>query len=252
MGAKQDAYATPAKTRFGGATLFRPPCFTVFRRVSPCFFWSGSGRCSLKVPVGQLRFRTALTILEVLWGRSGACIFVHFFALFAHWWGRIGPPGFAGFRRTSPAFGWCRFPGCLGVVAFSRLRFRKSAIFFRVLSKPPPAPPYNVSHPRVERTVKARGARRASLRPVRSHAKGWAGLGTHTKVPSIFASPQALQVPEERSASPTASRSPLALTRKGPGWAGLGTPLRNLVYLYTPNRVSRAQLRKIYCRRAES
>ena len=45
---------------------------------------------------------------------------------------------------------------------------------------------------------------------------------------------------------------PLALTRKGLGWAGLGTPLRNLVYLYTPNRVSRAQLRKIYCGRAES
>ena len=41
--------------------------------------------------------------------------------------------------------------------------------------------------------------------------------------PPYNASPQALQVPEERSASPTASRSPLALTRKvrkGLGWAG--------------------------------
>ena len=66
---------------------------------------------------GTDKIESVRAILEVLWGPSGACIFVHFFALFAHWWGIIGPPGFAGFRRTSPAFGWCRFPGCLGGVA---------------------------------------------------------------------------------------------------------------------------------------
>ena len=37
--------------------------------------------------------------------------------------------------------------------------------------------------------------------------------------------------------------------RAGLGWA---PHTEQVVYLYTPNRVSRAQLRKIYCRRAES
>ena len=92
-------------------------------------------------------------------------------------------PGFAGPRRLSAgadsqgALEWLRSAGC----DFANRRF-----FFRVLSKPPPAPPYNVSHPRVERTVQAKGARRASLRPVRSHAKGWAGLGTPHGTSSIF------------------------------------------------------------------
>ena len=43
-------------------------------------------------------------ILEVLWSSSGPCIFVHFSALFANWWGRIGLPVFPGFPRTSPVF----------------------------------------------------------------------------------------------------------------------------------------------------
>ena len=47
----------------------------------------------------------------------------------------------------------------------------------------PPRPPTML---RPKRLRCPRSARRASLRPVRSHAKGWAGLGTHTKVPSIF------------------------------------------------------------------
>ena len=120
------------------------------------------------------------------------------------------------------------------MVAISRLRFRKSAIFFRVLSKPPPAPPYNVSHPRVERTVKARGARRASLRPVRSHAKGWAGLGTHTKVRSIFI--------YSRWCEPSPAQKNLLQTRRKlcfcMRWALNPCPLRSCIRIETARRVS--------------
>ena len=42
---------------FGRAILFRPPCFTAFHRVSPCFFWSGSGLCKVTVASSRLRFR---------------------------------------------------------------------------------------------------------------------------------------------------------------------------------------------------
>ena len=111
-----------------------PVSSTVFHRVSPCFTVFFLVRIRPQLPRGCVRPAAGSHSRNGL-GRSVTCIFVHFFALFAHWWGRIGPPGFAGFRRTSPAFGWCRFPGCLGVVAFSRLRFRKSAIFFRASEK---------------------------------------------------------------------------------------------------------------------
>ena len=111
-----------------------PVSSTVFHRVSPCFTVFFLVRIRPLLPRGCVQPAAGSHSRNGL-GGSVTCIFVHFFALFAHWWGRIGPPGFAGFRRTSPAFGWCRFPGCLGVVAFSRLRFRKSAIFFRASEK---------------------------------------------------------------------------------------------------------------------
>ena len=116
-----------------------PVSSTGFHRVSPVFTGFLLVRIRPLLPRGCVQPAAGSHSRNGL-GGSVTCIFVHFFALFANWWGRIGPPGFAGLRRTSPAFGWCRFPGCLGVVAFSRLRFRKSAIFFAFLASRPPRP----------------------------------------------------------------------------------------------------------------
>jgi len=73
---------------------------------------------------------------------------------------------------------------------------------------------------------------------------------SHPPRPPTMLRPKRLRCPRSARRAPTRNGAPRADTqRAGLGWAH--TP-KYLVYLYTPDGVSRAQLRKIYCRRAES
>ena len=106
--------------------------------------------------------------------------------------------------------------------------------------------------------VKSRTAHECSRIARARSARARSRIATHTGAHVASRPPRPLTMFRTRAWSARCKRgalgeprcAPCAHTqRAGLGWAH--TP-KYLVYLYTPDGVSRAQLRKIYCRRAES